>query len=319
MQNTALASSSPWIISKQQDLIWFIGSSVLGLTALLLALPRGGLPSVFAFIWALALDGPHVYSTATRAVFDCQERRSLGRTWLLLILILILSSIAIYFLGARTLFVFIATWGHYHISKQHMGFVLIYKRKANERADFKLDKYFTLVSLALPYLYFLSSLVIRSRILLLLFTGSGLGLVVFYVFHQSQLSTRNWPKLSLLASCIPLTWLAYLYAAKTSSGSGLLTAIIITNIPHSLQYLKLIWFHNSNRYSCSNGLLGILSRNWIRFFFAVVVLALPSHFFRGSGGIFAALAGGLLMGHYLIDSKIWRVRGNPELAAALKL
>jgi len=39
----------------------------------------------------------------------------------------------------------------FHVAKQHLGFVMLYKRKTGERSDVMLDKRFIVISLMLPW------------------------------------------------------------------------------------------------------------------------------------------------------------------------
>ena len=66
-----------WIISRRQDLIWFIGSALISYLALgLMSLGVG--VALIQFIWFFGIDGPHVQSTITRTYFDKAERARLG-------------------------------------------------------------------------------------------------------------------------------------------------------------------------------------------------------------------------------------------------
>src|SRR5690349_17861458 len=67
--------SSPWIIGKRDDLVFFIGSAVLGYLLLSVAFAANGLPAVMFFQITFLIDSPHVYSTATRVLFDSGERK----------------------------------------------------------------------------------------------------------------------------------------------------------------------------------------------------------------------------------------------------
>jgi hypothetical protein len=68
---------SPWIISRGQDLIWFIGPVLVSYTVL--ALLAAGFPLTPVFlIWLIGIDGPHVLATVTRTYFDRAERQRLG-------------------------------------------------------------------------------------------------------------------------------------------------------------------------------------------------------------------------------------------------
>ncbi len=58
----------------------------------------------------------------------------------------------------------------------------------------------------------------------------------------------NWPKLALLAGVVPLQWLALGFGARYGT-AGALQASIPLGLFHGLQYHRLMWFHNRNRYS----------------------------------------------------------------------
>ncbi len=74
---------SRWIISRGQDLTWFIGSAAIGYLAL--GLMSVGFPITLIYlIWLVGVDGPHVMATVTRTYFDTEERKRLG--WFLWII-----------------------------------------------------------------------------------------------------------------------------------------------------------------------------------------------------------------------------------------
>lgn len=89
MSTTALATPSivpqqlghpwrtNWIISRRDDLTWFIGSAAVSYVAY--ALMAGGFPvRMIYLIWMVGVDGPHVIAIVTRTYFDKQERARLG-------------------------------------------------------------------------------------------------------------------------------------------------------------------------------------------------------------------------------------------------
>jgi len=314
-------SKTPWIVSKRDDLTFFIGSAAIGYTLMAIALANGALPVALAALIAVLIDGPHVYSTATRILLDRDEFRRQRFILLFIVPLCLVGPLLILSVGFQTFFIVIVAWGQYHISKQHMGFVLLYKRKANEREDFKLDKYFTLGSLLLPYLYFVSAMITGTTKYLAIFLIPGLIFATYYIRHQSAKENKNLPKLVLLTAFIPLHWLAWAYAAQSPhSPSRVLVAAVTVNIGHSFQYLRLMWFHNNNRYQNRSGILGILSRKWLYFVGAAVLLASPEQIAKFAHNELLSYALlGFLMLHYVVDSRIWRVRGDFELAQALKL
>lgn len=315
-------STSGWIIDRRQDLTFFIGSALLGYCLVAWAVLSGGLPATFLIVFAFAIDGPHVFSTLTRSLLDSEQRGALRKLWLLgfpacVAGIGVLAIIA----GNDAAFIVVACLSHYHISKQHMGFVMIYKRKAGEREDFKLDRYFTVASLMLPLGYYLSALITSNRVPLAVFLLPGAMLAGWYAWHQSRKLSRNMPKLLLLGAFIPLQWLAWTYAAADPhSIVRLVAAGVSMNVGHSFQYLRLIYFHNHNRYADRPGLLGFVSRKAIYFLAAVVILALPNFLsIQVSTFYLSAFVVGMLLFHFVVDSRIWRLRGDKELAAALRL
>ena len=314
-------NSSQWIIGRRDDLLFFVGSASFGYLLIALAFAHGGLPGKLAAGLGFILDGPHVYSTATRAVFDPAERKRQRFLWLALFPLCLVGPVLTYKFGFTIFFLGIAALSHYHIAKQHMGFVMIYKRKAGERDDFKADRYFTLGSLALPFMFYLSAVFTGSVSLLPIFLVPAVVLAGWYVHRQAGKSRVNKPKVLLLAGVIPLTWLAWSFAAVDPwSPVRLLAAAVATNIGHSFQYLKLMWFHNRNRYSGRTGILGFASRKWIYFIGFAVLLALPNHFAGyAQDDYLSAFMLGFLLFHFVLDSRIWRIRGDQELAKALRL
>jgi len=314
------ANISPWIINRRQDLTWFSGSALFGYALIALAIAFGGLPGKLAVGIGFAIDNPHVYSTTIRTVFDNKERARIRWLWLGILPLCVFGPIVTLLLGFASFFLFIAAWSQYHISKQHVGFVMIYKRKARERTDFKLDKAFTLTSLLLPFAYYLSAALVGSALFLLFFIPAVV-IFLLYGWYQSRKSEINWPKLTLLVAFIPLQWLAWSFAAvDPKSPTRLLAAAVAVNIGHSFQYLRLMWFHNRNRYHDRPGLLGIVSRKWIYFLGFAVLLALPNYLAaRAHDELISAAMLGFLMFHFVLDARIWRIRGDVELANALRL
>ena len=321
-QSLSLPQHSKWIIGRFDDLLFFSGSAVFGYTLALIGLTMGEIPGLLVLSLALFIDGPHVYSTATRALFDANERKRIGGpTWLILLALCLMAPVVSWAVGFHTFFLLTAGWSHYHITKQHMGFVMLYRRKGQEREHLTRDKYFALAALGMPFFFYLSAVVVGSTRLLPWFLIAAVILTGWYVVLQSRLEKRNWPKLLVLIAFIPLQWLAWSYAAvEPYSPTRLLTAALTINIGHSLQYLRLMWFHNHNRYQDRSGVIGIISRKWIFFFGAVVLLALPS-FMVGQRALKwqAPFIMGFVMFHFVLDAKLWRVRGDAELARALRL
>lgn len=338
----ALAALSParfsgtrWIISKHDDLVWFIGTALVGYLALVL-ISVGVSLTLLTAIWLLGVDGPHVTGTVTRTYFDKQERRRLG--WLLwaLVPLLFLGPLAVLAGQGALFFLFAVCWQHYHITKQHVGFVMLWKAKNRERDAFemKLDRWFVLASGVIPLALFVVKTRMQPGSFVSVWTDLSIAAYAGFAVVYAGFQIRKWrsgkpmnlPKMLLLAVLVPLQWLAFAYAARFGP-DGVTRAGMALGLFHSLQYHRLMWFHNKNRYQAEgslerHGLAAVLGQKFGYYFAAAIGLYwfgefLPQAVFPGQG-LQAALWGIAFM-HYLLDSKIWRVRGDKELAAALRI
>jgi hypothetical protein len=111
--------------------------------------------------------------------------------------------------------------------------------------------------------------------------------------------------------------------------------VAILTIYHNLQYHRLVWFHN-RKYTrdegCRerHGAAHFLSRRLLHYVVAGVLFGLwyqvPRQYVNHAAdpeAFLTQLASGFLWGyallHYYLDSKIWRVRRDPAVGAALKM
>lgn len=324
-----------WIISKREDVTWFIGSSLAGYLAL--ALIASGFPIFpIQFVWFFLVDGPHVLSTVTRTYCDRAERAKLGNfLWIPIPLMLIGPAMAL--VGqAKWFFLLAVCWQQFHVVKQHFGFMMLYKAKNRDRdrMDFLLDRWFLLMSLFVPLGWFVLQTTPALHALPLkwlpdvAFILYG-TLAAFWMLRQAvKLRTgaaMNWPKLWLLAAVVPLQWLAWTYALRYAP-DGVLVGGIILGLFHGLQYHRLMWLHNSNRYSASgaserHGLAVVLAANAGRYLAVGIGLHfltyfLPQALFPGQVMLQTALWG-IPFAHYCLDARIWHVRSDKGLAAAI--
>ena len=325
----AEASYSPkWIISRRDDLVWFLGSALAGYFTLAVVLMSPWLATPIFFAWFYLVNGPHFFATATRTYLDEDQRKKIPRWLWMIVPLTIIPGAALAFGGKTALFVFGTTWGTFHIAKQHMGIMMLYKRKNGERdqIDFKLDKWFLIGSQMLPFAVFLLwylSVPVRGGIVTAALIVQMLA-AAGYVYHQIKKfrcsAEMNWPKLMLIGLVVPLGWTA-LFVTFRSPLSGMLVFTIGTNFGHALQYHRLTWFHNKNRYNTRLGLLGSISRNPTYFYgaaFAMWTCALIVARSLPATGTEMLILGPTFT-HYLLDTKIWRTRNDPELARALNL
>jgi hypothetical protein len=332
----SVSTGTKWIISRRDDLIWFIGSAAISYLALLL-MAAGTSLTLIAFIWLVGVDGPHVIATVTRTYFDRSERARLG--WLLWVLVpLMLVGPAMVAIGQAPLFFLLAVcWQHYHIVKQHVGFVMLWKAKNKERDAFemKLDQRFLIGSTMAPLVVFvlktrLTESAITNRINLGIEILCGLIVAAYAIFQFNKWRSgrpMNAPKLMLLGVLIPLQWLAFLYAAGFGDG-GVLRVGIALGLFHSFQYHRLLWFHNKNRYQTPGarekyGIAAVLAKSFGSYILVAIglhaLLSVAPQTLYPTTQWLIAMIWGFAFTHYFLDSKIWRVRGDKELAAALHI
>lgn len=165
-----------WLLSRNRDLTYYIGSAIVGWIYVLLILMairllHDPLKDAFAtlsiaglnlpltlellviFSWAFLLDAPHLWGTLARTFFDPDEWRQrkgvLIKSWgwflvgsIMIVGPYLVASVGVDFspetlvLGSIVFLVFFRLWAYYHVVRQHWGFFRLYKRKANDFGHF---------------------------------------------------------------------------------------------------------------------------------------------------------------------------------------
>jgi hypothetical protein len=177
-------------------------------------------------------------------------------------------------------------------------------------------------------------------------------LVTCYVAFQVRKFIRgrpvNLPKIVFLATVIFLH--CFVAFSSLLPMSSILGFVAITTIYHDIQYFCIVWFYAKNRYGDSQdprrqyGVAGVLSKSFVLFFtVGVLTVSLPiwgfgclinlvpvcatgpelgAPTFMGHPTwimLFAWLATGFQMHHYLLDQYIWRPSRSAQLRKELKL
>ena len=353
-QATAKAVSVRWLISAQDDLVWFIGSVVTSY-ALLFLYVSGALPLVpMVAAWAILIDAPHVFGTFSRTYFDRTERRNRARLLWGSLLFFAVGPLMVW-LGAGLIFFFIAAlWAYYHLVKQHYGFMVLYKKKNGDLAaiDNALDRLLLLVAFNYPFVEFIARdpeamarvpALLRSSVktLSLLLLIGTIALLVVWIGRQVQRLINgqplNLPKYLLLAAAIPMHWIVLL----TPMPHKPIAIVAILTIYHNLQYHRLIWFHNRKYVTAGDdskqkyGAAELISRRLLFYIAFGIIFGLiyqgprqvlgyvslqsspAEHSFLIQLGI--SFLWGYAFIHYYLDSKIWRVRRDPSVGQALKM
>jgi hypothetical protein len=354
--SVALQDSKPdiiarsWIISQKDDLVWFIGSVVTSYV-LLAANIKFGVPlMVLVWIWALGFDGPHVYGTLSRTYADREERRKRARLFYGT-LSLFLVGPAMVLAGRANLlgtsawgpafFFFASSWAYYHLVKQHYGFMILYKKKNNDLAEIDnlIDRAFLLLGMTYPFLHFLShGVAAAGRVPFSLETGFFWWLenlvlfafVVSLILFAGRQAVRLYlrkpidaPKMLLLAAALPMHWIVLRLLEPVADGA--LAAVATLTIYHNIQYHRIIWFHNNNKYARAAksaaaskfGLASVINKTvWRYIGFALLFGAayhIPHYTMVAPNGLAMGFIWGGAFTHYYLDSKIWRVRRDAQL------
>jgi len=162
-----------WILSKKRDLMFYIGSAVLGWVYVAIILLNMTSISAIAnpvnytifsigsfqltlewviiLSWGILFDAPHLFATLARTFFDPDERQVRGaelkKSWAFFavgpVMILIPYIIGQFVhlsafllgLGALLFLVGFRLWAYYHVVRQHWGFYQLYRRKGGEQSD----------------------------------------------------------------------------------------------------------------------------------------------------------------------------------------
>ena len=174
-------------------------------------------------------------------------------------------------------------------------------------------------------------------------------LVRFALIHVRRRSFGE-PKVAYLMITVLLHGAIYfgvarfepVYGASNGPDQDFLLISILVVIFHNVQYLGLVWFHNRNRYgeSTGHGLAQLVNRSPAYFLGACALFSAVIYFASACAtGAFPGCAPfadrqlgpvswnqiglclwwGLAMNHYVLDQKIWRVRGDSELRHNLRL
>jgi hypothetical protein len=324
-----------WIIGRTVDLALVIGSAAAGYLYLLLFAGFHVPITLLWWFWSVGFDGTHIFATASRTYFDREARaRNPRLLWGSLIFFFALGP-AMVLLGAiQYLAILVGVWAYYHVIRQHYGFMVLYKVKCRDLRplDNTLDRVFLGVMMVFPpfqrfFLHHPEELGLHFKITWLEpFAWAAVAVTMAVWLGRQMVRWRaggapNVPKYLLFAAIMPLHWLTFAYMSWQA-------AVPTVTIVHNLQYHAIVWFHNRNRYGGSDEAAhGRIPAAVSRSLLAYVAIALAfSLLYRIPGfqlGKMSNLAFGFFCGfgltHYYLDSRIWRVRHDPGLRAALRM
>lgn len=340
--------ATPWIISRRDDLIWFQGSVVAGLCllALFVAMPMSRHPSpgdpviMAVFLWGVLFDGTHVWAMYSRTYLAPDDGSRSGipdrRWWGLLAVGPGIALIDAQLPSRGVLFGWFLLgaylWAYYHLIRQHYGFMILYRKRAGEtdRRGERLDSFILWLGCLYPYLRFsLSDAYLQTglpqlipaawlptlRPLLdgafVLLMAAALLLMLSGRFERF----RAGPKHLLMGIIIGFHLLVF------GLLSHLLTILATLTIFHNLQYHRIVWQHEAGHGRRPLGhvlpylVLGLL---FGALWYGLRVPAAVAVTDKTLRNAIIGLCWGVAFHHYLVDSRIWRVRRTPALAQALE-
>jgi len=131
-------SLGPWLWSKPVDLAVFGGSALIALALVLVGhltgWSDGALPEWGWVALVLGVDVAHVYSTLFRTYFDRRELARHPLRYLLVPLGVYAFGVALYLAGALTFWRVLAYVALFHFVRQQVGWVAVYRSRAEKSA-----------------------------------------------------------------------------------------------------------------------------------------------------------------------------------------
>jgi hypothetical protein len=346
----AAAPSAPgWIVSARYDTLFFTGS-LLAPALLWAGFQLGWLTGIAVFaIFQLAFNLPHNFQTWTLTLLDARDRARNARRYALAAAGVTLIFVVPLFVSPDTVFPWVRDlllyWGYYHLVRQHYGFQRLYERKlggVSARESFWYARFLDAISY-LPLL-----LRFRDRDLMtihapgadvwlrhpLLPRAAVSALLVLYagilaaaLLHHLRMAARGRRNLMPRALLFLSVTVAFGAAALVRE---FLVAVALVTAFHNLQYIGLVWFHNSTRAERegSGAAEGNLPVGWIArgrlplyvatsLLYGVAVFA-PLAIFPDKPWAQVPITLVVAL-HYYVDGRAWRFKDVPERALYLKL
>ncbi|MFN3650479.1 MAG: hypothetical protein ACK47B_12950 [Armatimonadota bacterium] len=329
-----------WIVSPRYDLCFFIGSCVF--TFLFFGLYRwahhlgwllrGDQILITYFVFTAFFDHPHIFQTLARTHGDPVElqRRKTLHTWGLAGFVAVGGLVVVAGLEAE-LIVFAAIFGTWHIIRQHSGFLKVYKGLNGDKApldnwlDFGVFYTGAFACLLHDYSDVKEPILIYGDLRVAfpdLPPGPGewlwtafLVLLVAFGFRQVWLvgsgQRVNLPKILLLAAALGTHYFVFFATA-----TPFLVAEALETAYHDVQYQGWIVHYQRRRFNARHVVLkwGLAALAYGLLAGAIETLGLMR---PGWTWLFVPFTM-LVIWHYYVDGKIWKVSEDPELRDLLK-
>ena len=334
------APSKGWIINPRSDVLFFIGTPLLCLAALLLAARHFTSADIAWFVLAFFAVGHHLpgfmRAYGERELFQRYKAR------FMLAPVIITGFVGwSVFNGHLGFFIFLALWDMWHFFMQHYGFMRIYdvKRRPPNRLVARLDwllvvAWFAYIVVASPHylINFLERchrygfgfyshidpshidtirhLVLAAAVLI------SLAYLVNLIRERLAGGPVVWPKLAITATTFATVYCAYILLEDIILGYA------VVALAHDIQYFAIVWIYNHGVLKRSRDLGG----SWFRFLFSdgrlrlVLIYLVLILMYGGIEGLARATGSYLIYDvvkviiaasafmHYYYDGFMWKVR-----------
>lgn len=333
-------NTGKWAISPMFDLVFFTGPVIIGLLYFLaiVQFPTHAL-AITILLWMVFAQG-HFASTWFIYLDAKNKEHFKDRYHIYYVLpaLIFVATVLIGLKSAALLFVVIAIVSFYHVTRQSIGILQIYRAR-NKEFDIR-EKYAEMCLLFVWGIYFTGSGAVNlpmfqtllgtwlelARVGVSVFLYAGVALGLYVLACTLRRKENSLPKLAflLVSTCL---YLPYLYTTSLMIETQNFEVATITSlIPHYMQYMGLVWLINRNKYAAGsvhaalNPFLARLSQNVVYILGAIMAYAALMGYLHYAGrafpGLLAALlpsiVAGLMMVHFFVDAFIWRF-SNPHM------
>jgi hypothetical protein len=331
-------TDSQWVINKKFDLVFFIGSMLLGLMyfVLLIFLPEQAF-LITAIVWVLFAQ---THFGSTWFIYADKRNRDYFRAhplvYYILPLLIFAAVLGLGYAKQTLLVVLISIASIYHVTRQSYGILQLYRAhnkefdvlgKRTEAAGlFSWTLFFgTFGALRIPdFRAIFGPVLPLAEVGVYVLGAVALVTLVMMIAQFVKRPQNSLPKNLFLLNAI-LMYAPYLYASVILVDIYQMEIATLTSLTtHYMQYMGIVWLLNINKYqgdtqyAAENPFMHKLTKHIPSILIAIIAYALLMAFFRWgipeSKTLLLKIIPNIVLAftavHFFIDSFIWRFR-NP--------
>ena len=333
----------PWIRNQQFDLVFIVGLLVLSIVTYMVIVWEPSLfyPILVIDLWFLGYH--HVISTFTRVCFDKESFQEHRFLVVGLLPIVVVGTLGIVWLfGLWTVVTIYFYWQWWHYTRQSWGISRAYRGKDRDAAyeDGWLDQ---VIFYSVPVFGILNRSAEQHQTFIGMELWSlpvpvqiaeisgyiAIGLFAYWLFARVLASLRG--QLASVHTLYMITHFAIFYLAYIMT-SDITLGWLMINIWHNAQYILFVWMFNNKRFSKgidpNAKFLSYISQNGRFWLYMLTCIAITGVIYWGvlrtiDWLFFAGLSATVVLyqivnfHHYLVDSKIWKLR-KPKMQKTLQ-